>query len=360
MRGVEGQGQAPHYTLVNPTALKVAIAVSVIILVLAPILYFGADTGGVAVFATLTAVGGIGFIALLALACNNVRQVAAPKKVEKEEEPEILSPVFSERTPPLPKTYPIQTQNIKTCLANLQFPDHLQKYQSKIKGAVEKALEKVQHLTFNQLQSKLSDCIAQLNPLIANKSYAIGVRTGASEEWVAELAKDQLTTQPKRRFDVEKTIRVDNQYTGWVDLNHVKEGTLVIFDDCAYRGETMMYELNSINGYYKHMNKKDINVIVVIPFASERAANFLRSCQYSNIKVTFITSDIKIASITDSLSEEETQWIKNAFDHEVRGHRVLGLPILTLCYTDWNGQSSSNPRRFGETVIPKVPRIYGK
>lgn len=229
----------------------------------------------------------------------------------------------------------------------------------------QKALDHTQHITMAKFDGALKQCVGELNKRI-NTPYSVGMVCGKSMQWVASLALKDVTTLPASWFPLSSkqgswTAKTPESH---LDISHVTEDTLVIFDDCSYSGTQLFDNLCKIE---EAVNKGKVpkKLYMVIPFVSQAALDFYKHFQTtmhrsapSLLQVELITGNEKIHCVRDIFPDpNERKQVSNFFEAQYlsTAHAHLNLPGTTsLCWADWrmpDGQSFE--AGFGSTHMRK-------
>jgi hypothetical protein len=215
---------------------------------------------------------------------------------------------------------------------------------SQYQPLAKKALAHTQHISMTKFDGALKQCVDTLNQQLKTP-YSVGITFGKSMQWVASLALKDLGRLPDSWFPLssEQGTMFVQTLESKLDISHVTEGTLVIFDDCSYSGTQLYGNLCRLE---EAVNKGNFpkQLYIVIPFMSQAAQDQFKNFQaiarptLSLLQVTLITGSEKIHCIKDIFNQNERDQISTFFNSVYFSsmHKHLNHPGTTsLAWTDW-------------------------
>jgi len=258
------------------------------------------------------------------------------------------------------KSYPMDQAKADAYVASLPVIDQ---------PIAKKAIAHSQYISIATFDIALKQCVEQLNRCLRSH-FSVGLACGKSMQWVASLALKDLQILPTSWFPLSS-----DQGTQFVkipesllDISHVSEETLVIFDDCSYSGTQLCNNLRSID---EEVDKGKIpkKLFIVIPYMSQAAIdryNLFKKNRnpHSILSLQLITSAEKLHCLKDIVpTQEEREQLGTIFSAQFLSifHTHLNLPgTTTLCWSDWRlPDPLSFEKGFGSTHMLK-PNQAGK
>jgi len=234
-------------------------------------------------------------------------------------------------------------------------------------------LDRMDFITFSQLESALCSCVQRLNVLLEGKPFSIGYTPGKSQQWVVELALGYLDHLPVESF------RVETGGGSW-QIQICSGENFVVFDDASYSG-TQLYESLAHLAYSVHKGtlRDDFSLFFVVPFLSKTAekvfftqlAAIRKAIHLENMNVHLITSGVGITSFDEvykkGSSEREELF---ACEKKLYERKVLKSPPelvyesgfgKCLTFTEWKRPDSvSVPEHLRQFFTDERPVYWPK
>lgn len=299
---------------------------------------------------------------------NCIKQILHPKKVTK-----IYNQTLNSNLPIIEKSKVSALQNQLDLLEinlNCETPDEITKrnhfnkeeitaYLNKIRAThpekyvlFERLFNSTEMITFEELQVALASCTNRLDKMLAGQDYSIGFVKNKSQKWLAELALPGLSKGPSASFEnaTETLGEVSGQTTIASEIHN-----LVIFDDASYSGKQLCYTIEKLKqSLASSHGTEPCNLYLIVPFISKEAEKKIhnkinlisenkvdssKKLTAGNLKVHLITTDKRIKSVNEALSEDEVKQLADFARSEKQpgngGFYSEGFCDKCLTFTEW-------------------------
>lgn len=202
------------------------------------------------------------------------------------------------------------------------------------------AISNTRHISMAEFNESLEICVEKLNHEMAEKkikNYSVGMVYGKSNQWVTSLALKTLSQLPTSHFTLgskQGTMGLEIHEQEF-DMSHVRENSVVLFDDVSYSGTQMCQNIVKVaHEMIKRLTNdhEHINLFVVVPFISTAAFRLFNEVKIRNenkIAISLITMDERIQTTQDVFNE--SQYGLN----RLCPRRGSSFREDTSCYTDW-------------------------
>jgi phosphoribosylpyrophosphate synthetase len=233
---------------------------------------------------------------------------------------------------------------------------------SKEGQVAQKAIDNIQYISMEIFDKQLTFCVQKLNDLLKKNQhpdFSVGIVCGKSNQWVTSLALKDLDYLPSSWFSLgSKQGTIDSKApTAEFDMAHVKEETIVLFDDCSYTGTQLMDNLKRIKD---NSGEKKRHVYVVIPFMSKDAqqqAKSFATTEKFELEIITTNETIKQGNEIFDFNNGEMKILQN-LNYNARA--AIG-PTFTLCYTAWRlPDAASFLHQFGTEKMARFVQMNGK
>lgn len=223
-----------------------------------------------------------------------------------------------------------------------------------------KAIEHAQYISMEKFDAALKQCVQELNQKLTTP-FSVGMTCGKSTQWVAGLALKDLKSLPHSWFPLssEQGTFFVKTPKSQLEVGHIQEETLVLFDDCSFSGTQLTRNLVQIEEALKKENLRK-KILVVIPFMTQPAlekVNRLSANTDSALSIEVITTSERIKTIKEIFTDEERYQFGIIFNSHYFSsfHTHLNLPgTTTFCWSDWRlPDPLSFEKGFGSTLMQK-------
>lgn len=218
-------------------------------------------------------------------------------------------------------------------------------------------IKRVSHKNFKKNLKLAVDKFNTQMDGVRNKNYTVLIEPKKSNQWVAELALENLSYKPTEVLSLgAKEARDYVDYLEKISSLATYPERIVLFDDASYSGTQLVNHVKAIFSKFKEISKYNSSVKlpiihVIVPFSTKYAHQKLKSIQSLVGDHLQITSISKIPSVDEMLTNDHINRLRELYGWEADSIESEGRGLIYFDHKIPNGMSFVEPFATG-SVFP--------